>query len=268
MEPWLETFFMLWSVVFPVLGIICPPLVLLLWKFLVPAVARRLTWARFGKANILAIADDSGRVELVVSRQALGEGVLETSRGWRLLPRPYFKKIIELMKKNPKKGTLEAFDPSKLEEAENIVLKKFTLAGLGKPFWLGYSGKAPLMSPIALATLQQSKDDPIKEGKLNFIQNFKKYIDEKLPKQYAQGMTKILEQLTTVIKAQTLTLIDPTLIKQVIAKTYNQSQLDALATNREIRGMKRAGRQFMPFIFGTAVILGIIAIVVIVMVLK
>lgn len=268
MEPWLETFFMLWEVVFPILGIFCPAFLIAFWRCVVPSVARRLTWARFGKATVLAIADDDGWVELVVSRKSLGEGVLETSRGWRLLPRPYFKKIIALMKKKPKKGSLEASDPVKLEQAENIVLRRFSLRGLGKPFWYGYAGKAPLMSPKALSELQRSKEEPLKEQKLNFIQKVKKYIDEKLPREYAEEMTNILDQLRDVIKARTLTLVDPTLIKQVISKTYNQSQLDALATNREMRGMKRAGKQFMPFILGGAIIVAIVAMVIIVMVLK
>ena len=71
-------------------------------------------------------------------------------------------------------------------------------------------------------------------------------------------LASMLKSLKEGLAFKSLTVIDPTKIKEVIPKMFTPSQLDALATNREQRGMKRAGKQYTGLILGIGLILAIL----------
>jgi len=260
MDPALEIFWMLWMLVLPILGISLSILVPVVWFFIVPRVARMLTWARFKNVSIHAIADDSGFAELVTTKVELPEGVVKTDRGWRFLPRPIWKSLKPKTKK--KKG--DAVSEKDLSVAERFALRKFTLKGMGKPFWLGYAGMVNAMNPSTLAVLQQGSE-PSDNPAVHFG-NIQSYIDG-LPKKLLwnnmelhpqKDLTKLLNDLHERVKTVPYTVLDPRAIKEVLPEMTPPSLMEAIETYSEMVGMEERGRHLTPLIIGGALIVGIL----------
>jgi len=237
----------------PILAITLTIIVPIFWFFIVPKVARMLTWCRFKNVSIHAIADDSGFVEFVPTNVELAEGVVRTKRGWRFLPRPIWKPL------NPTEKRDE-----KLEEAEKVVLRKYVLKGLGKPFWFGYAGMVAATNPAALASIQQEQPNPIKR-KIIF-KNLETYISS-LPKQFLwnnqtihiqKELGKIVKQLHDYIKARPLTLIDPRAVKEILPETTPPSLMEAIETYSEMVGMEQKGKEYGKLILGGTLIIGLV----------
>lgn len=261
MDPILQIFFILWMFVLPILGIITPILSLVIWFFIVPKLARKLTGARFRNVSIHAIADDSGYVELVTTDVELPEGVVKTKKGWRFLPRPIYKLLTRKKKKN-----YEA-----LEGAENIALRKYVLKGLGKPFWFDYAGIVASTNPATLAVLQQNQNPSNPQVHFNKIEN---YI-ESLPKEFPwknqifhirKDLKKMLEEIREHLKSKPITTLDPRAMKEILPELTPPSLMDAIEMYSEMVGREERGTQYgkiigVGLIFGV-IIFGIIAIMV------
>jgi len=146
---------------------------------------------------------------------------------------------------------------------------------MGKPVWFGYAGKVASMNPATLAALQQIRDK--KRNATEHLHKLRNYVN-RLPRQLVVGnsswnlrndLTTMLNELENYLHFKPLTIIDPTRIKEILPRMFTPSQLDALATNRELKGLKRAGRQYTPLILGSGLIIGLVIIAIIaIMMLK
>lgn len=262
MNP-MQIFFILWFWVLPILGITTPTLALIVWFFIIPKIAKMLTWARFKNVSIHAIADDSGYVELVPTKVELAEGVVKTKRGWRILPRPIWKKT--------NKGRGKQTPITDQEIAERLALKKYVLRDLGKPFWFGYAGLCAAVNPATLAILQQN---PISSSNPDIHFNEIRTYVETLPEQFMwnnqtihirKDLTEKLNKLHEGIKVTPLKYIDPRAIKEILPELTPPSLMDAIEAYGELVGLKEGGKKHTTLIIGGAIlaiilILGIVAI--------
>lgn len=237
----MEILFLLWFFVLPILGILFPIFAGIFWFLVVPGIAKMLTWSRFKNVSIHLVGDDSGYAEFVATKEELPEGIVRTKKGWHFLPSPIYSNL------GKSKG---------LKRAEQIGLKKYILKGLGKPIWLDYAGKITSMNIGTLAAMQQNKNQL----------DLKWYFDEMTkiiadtPKVFRKELSNKLKALEEATKAEALTLINIAQIKSAVPKMYPSSLIDALAINREMKGMKRRGKEMMPLILGGAIIIGLVAI--------
>lgn len=252
----MQVFFVLWFLILPILGILTPIFTVIFWVFIVPKVAKMLTWARFRSVSVHAIADDSGYVELVTTDVELPEGVVRTKRGWRFLPRPIWKPL-KKRKKNPFTKREVA-----LEGAEKLALKKYVLKGLGKPFFLGYAGMVAAMNPATVAALQQTTKNPI-----NLTLHFNKIYEfaNDMPKHFRRPLTKMLDELKSYSIAKPLTLIDPRAVKEILPEMTPPSLMEAIETYSEMVGMEEKGKQYGRLIIGGALIIGLVVLGVVAM---
>lgn len=247
----MDIFFILWFFVLPMLGIAWSIIAPVFWFFIVPRVARMLTWKRFSKCSFHMVADDTGYVKLLPTLEELPEGVVRTERGWRFLPRR------------------SRMTTNKNQHLVNIGLRKFVWGDMGKPLWYGYAGKVGSLNPSMLALLHESKGGSNPNPKTTLVE-LERYVS-KLPKvltrergrktetwNLKEDLIKMLISLKEELAFEPLTLIDPTRIKEVIPKMFTPSQIDALATYSEMIGMKKAGKQFTPLILGAGLIVGLL----------
>ena len=249
-----DIFFIIWVWVLPALAIMLSVLVPLVWVFIVPKVSKKLMWARFRNSSILAIADDTGWAELVVTAKSLPEGILETkTRGWRFMPRLRWKK-----KADANVSDDEAERLRKEEFAENLASRKYILKDLGKPFWFGYDGKTALVNPPTLAALQLN---PVKSvgNPEGFLTNLREFAKTQ-PVNVYESMNKLIDELHENLakKQSSLTILDPKVMKAVIPTMFTPSQIDALAANREMYGMLKKGHEYGKLIIGGALIIGLV----------
>jgi hypothetical protein len=261
----MQLFFILWMLVLPCLAIVGIIVVPVFWFFVVPRIARKLTWQRFKKGSYHMLADDTGYAYLAFTDEELPEGVVHTKYGFRFLPRPH--KAI---------GNPHSHEE---EQAESIVLRKYVWRDMGKPIWFGYAGKVGAMNPATLAALQQSQSKrPISQADkiLEDLEAYAKKLPKTLTIQRLLGKVEtlnlradllgMLKKLKTEINVLPYTIIDPTRIKEIIPNMWTPSQLDALATNREMKGMKKAGKQHAGLILGGALIIGLVIIAILLIV--
>jgi len=250
LNPNIDILFFIWFFVLPALAIIFLILAPIFWFFIVPKIARTITWARLKKCITILLADDMGWVQLVFSKEHLPEGVVETTRSegdWRFLPRPKWKSLKS--KSNPG-------DTASVEE---IILKKFTWKDLGKPFWIGYAGKVALMNPATLAGMEQTNES-LFEVQLKKMQD---YILS-LPESTRQTLLTLMGELKESLKVKPITLVDPRKIKEVVPQMYTPSQVEAIAVNRELKGMKKRGKEYGKLVIGLAAIIGLVILGIIV----
>ena len=246
MDP-ISIIFILWFYILPVIGILAVILGPIIWFFIVPPVARRLTWGRFGSSNAVLLADDSGHAELIVTRHRLPEGVLLWKEGrkrfWALLPRTG-------------KGKTE--DETRLKE---ILTSKFILKDWGKPIWIGYKGKPALVNPLtlALATSNPGGNAPLKTIEQN-LDTLQKYAEDELAKKDYERIKEIIEKIREEIvnATKTVKVLNPTLIRTLIPQNYQASQLKAIANVSEDIGREEAGRDYIRMGMGFSLIVAIL----------
>lgn len=247
--------FTVWMYVLPVIGILSIIFVPIFWFFIVPKIARTLTWKKFSKCSFHFIGDDTGFAYLVPTTEELPEGVVKTKYGYRFLPRP----ILHNEKSNPNDKVLE-----------QLMLRRFVWKDMGKPIWFGYAGKVAAVNPVTLALVESEKKkktrNPVNKV-LRELEVYVKSLPETLTVQDKHSVRTINPQkelkekiklLKTALNYKPLTILDPTKIKEILPKMWTPSQIDALATNREWRGIKRAGKQYTPLIIGLGTIMAIL----------
>lgn len=244
MDPGMQIFYIVWMFVLPIVAVTLITLIPVFWFFVVPKLARKMTWWRFRNVSIHAVGDDAGYVELVATKEYLPEGIELTKRGWHFLPRPIYEK-----------GNPIAVDLDQ-EKIEKLGLRKYTLKDLGKPFWYDYAGKITSTNPGVLAALQQTKQ----LFKIDrYVADIQKFVND-LPEHFKKPLNEKLKSLKKATRAQPITHIDIEKIKQIVPKMYPPSLIDALAANRELKGMKKAGKQYGGLILGGALIIGLVII--------
>jgi hypothetical protein len=223
----IPVFWIIWTIILPLAAILLFILIPLVYFLVFPSLARKLIRWRFQNVIICGLANDAGSFMLVPSKDYLPEGCVETAHDeWRLLPRAVYKKGRGLVR------------------YQDVILRKFNLKGLGKPIWMGYAGKVPLMNPTTLAGLQQK---PIDEKALEpYFQNLRAYA-EKLPKDHKEAMLKAIDELYLRAKMKPITLVDPSTLKELIPRMYTISQVKSIAQNRYLKGLKAAGSQIMKY---------------------
>lgn len=255
MDP-MQIVYILWFWVFPPLGILLMVFFPLFWKLIVPALARRLTWARFGSSDIIAMSDDAGWSEIIVSRRGIPEGILETREGkekaYRFLPRPRWE---------------EEEKPATDRAAQDIILRKSILKGLGKPFWYGYTGKIGLVNPSTAAILDTIGGNP------SPVEKYLVRLDSLIltaPEDLKVGLTQVVNGLKMSLKAKSVDYVDPRkAIKENLPQMYTPSQIAALAANRERYGMVKKGREIGKLVLGGSIIIGLVIVaILLVMMLK
>jgi len=203
---------------------------------------------------------------LVADNRRVAEGVVKTKKGYRFLPRATYKK--KNREKNP-------YTPEDLDEVERRVLRKFIWRDMGKPIWLGYVGKVAAVNPTTLASLQQPKNsNSLNKQSIQkadqILGKVKTFLNEQaLTKQVRRSLDNLFKQLQAVIHVEEVTYIDATKIKEVVPQMYTPSQLDALATNRELKGMKRVGKDIGKLVLGGGLIMGLVIVaILLVMMMK
>lgn len=281
MDPF-EIFMLVWMFVLPMLAIIFGTLLFLGYFILMPSVSKRLMWARWRDKSIFVIGDDMGWADIVVADEELPEGVCSTKRaGYRFLPRPRTQssstdprfRITEDMTETEVKALWERQlkedqDLMDLEsQYDPMILKKYMLRGLGKPMWFGYLGKVGVLNPQTLASISGIKvtgtnpHNPINFGAIkSWIQGLPKNV-EKNEKTRILNMLEEAESYKHEVRKD-LYICDPTEIKRVIPRKYTPSQIEAVGTNRELKGMKKMGKQMGQYIIFLGVIVVIVVIII------
>ena len=212
----MDILYMLWFIILPVIGILFPTFALIFWFFIVPGLAKKLTWNRFRNVEAHLVGDDSGYAEFVFTKERIPEGAARTKRGWHFLPQPIYQ--------NPGKT-------DELIQAERIALKKYILKDFGKPFLIDYAGKITSMNLGTLAALQQTE----KQVDIKWYFDEMEKIIADTPKHFRKELSKKLKALQQATDAEPLTNIDIGTIKEAVPKMYPPSLIDALAINREMK---------------------------------
>jgi len=250
-----EIFWLIWLLVLPILGILFCVFAPVFWFFIVPKVARMLTWKRFQKVSFRFICDDQGYSYLIPSSpNIIPEGVVKTKNfGYRLLPRA-------------------SGNPDTDVTSQRALLKKYIWADMGKPILFGHAGKVGDFSPATLAVLEQKQgNDPIgkPEPVLNRISEYVKTLPKTLTVKafgrdrtfnLRQDLTSMLKSLRDEINIKEVTLFDPSLAKSLIGDNYTPTQLAALASESEMVGLKMRGKEYGRLILGAGLIIGLVVL--------
>lgn len=241
----IELFFLVWMWLLPMVAIACLILVPTVWFFIFPKISKKLMWARFRNSSILALADDSGWVELVVTDKIIPEGIVETKKhGWFFLPRPRWSKEVKHVSQ---------------VLVERMAATKYMLKDLGKPFWFAYSGKVLLVNPKTLASITKSGKGDNPAGQFQSLLDYAKT----LPPHLSEPLVKLVEDLKAAVETKPLTILQPQKIKEIVASMHTPSQIEALATNREQYGMLKRGHEYGKLIIGAGLIIGLVIIAIV-----
>ena len=240
----MDLLFLLWFYILPPLAMILLIVGVIGWFFLMPGASKLLFWARFQNVILHFIADASGLLEIVKTKERVPEGVELTNRGWRFLPQPL------ISRENPGELTDDEKD------AERITLKPHILKTVGKPVFLDYAGKVTSMSFTTLAALQQRKNTIDLNWRVEELEDF----GNMLPKGVKKDFTKKVKELQRRVNAKPLTPVNPEAIREIIPDQYSPTQIEALAENRYQKGMRKSRRDLWPLILGGAIIIGVVII--------
>lgn len=194
----------------------------------VPPVARELMECQAKKQVPAIICHDSGRSYLVRIEERMAEGVVITSQGkYKLLPQSI--DITEALeeKTDPKEKKQQASTNDEDKKKSRLgfdiygwISHRSILAGLGLPFYLGYSGILCLLNPECMALYQA--------GEL-FVPT------EQHPTPTKEDLDK-----DGKVKPKPLMWLDPTKLKNIINKRFSTSQIDAILIDVDRRA--RLGR--------------------------
>lgn len=242
-------FWIIWMLVLPVLGFLAIVFGPVFWFFIVPKVSRMITWNRFRNVAYHLLGGDSGYAYLLATKDRLPEAVEETKEGYRFLPHAIWRgtKISDLDER----------------DAEQLARRTYIWKDVGKPIYFGYLGEVPSVNPATLAALEEHPNNPSRA--IARLTEIMAYVDAEVPKGFAEALNKKLSGLNRILHSKPITRVDPKTLREVLPQMFTADQLDAVATNRELRGMKRAGKQYTGLIVGGGIlavilILGILAI--------
>jgi hypothetical protein len=253
-----DILYIIWMWVLPALGMMFTVLVPIIWVFIIPKISKKLMWARFRNSSIIAMADDSGWAELVVTTKTLPEGIHQTKEhGWRFMLRPRWKKPLG---DNPTEDQIKRRERE--EQVEQLASRKYVLKDLGKPFWYGYDGKVTLVNPPTLAALQQSSSH-IGNPTIYFAK-IEEFVKRECPEHIATPLKGLVEELKENLEreAHKITILDPKIIKEVLPLMNTPSQIGALAANRERYGELKRGHDYGKLALVAIVVLGMVAVVI------
>jgi len=180
-----DILYLVWMWLLPALAVMWSVLVPVVWFFIVPKISKRLMWARFKNANIIAMADDSGYVDLMVTTKNLPEGLHHVEkRGW-------FYQCRAMQTEKPKDENTKLI--------EQIVTRKYILKDLGKPIWFCYAGKATLFNPQSLALLEGDSQEKVasstKKVKILDLKNLASVIDQMVTPSQSDALATYSEMI-------------------------------------------------------------------------
>jgi len=219
MDLWLQLFFLIG---FPTLFV----LTLVVWAidhiFLTPQESKIIKKAKRKKKPVVPVAFDNGQVEFKVVKEIGDEGYIKTEDGWiGFLPRPITS------------------NPSEEAAKVNPILSRvFFLKDAKVPFLTGYSGKAVLTNPQALALLEYGEKKKLK-----------------LP--FKLGDKNVEINIFWPVDLRT--------IKSMFAKSWNQAQVRASEVKSELVGLMK-GKKFFGaegmkyFVLPLTLIMGVIVV--------
>jgi len=202
--------------------------------WLTPKEAKILKKATRKKKPLIVAAFDNGQCGFKIAKEIGDEGYIKTEDKWvGFLPRP-----------------ISEGNPGEDEKAANpLITRVFTLENAKIPFLVGYSGKAVLTNPQALAIIEHAEqtEQPIK-----------------IPLSIKKGGKKLSVNIFWPINL--------TAIKKVFPKSWNQAQVRALEKQSELTGIKKGekyyGREGLKyFVLPGMIIIAIIVLSIIFLVL-
>ena len=226
----------LWFYILPFVGvvmlIVTPVFFFLLWfRYLTP-IAKKINRYVRKKMAIAAITFDTGKTVLCGLIERRGEGVVITDYGrYKILPR------MPVVKKEEKDSLTELYS--------DLVLKRSILEGTNSPFFIGYSGKICLLNPDTLALAEMTEHQSLKEGEVVFE---------------GEGAEENREGEE---KPRSLLLLDPRKIKELVTKSFSESQM--LAIIRDTEEIMRASMGLRRFTVPIAVIIVIVLLLMVAM---
>jgi len=202
----------------------------------------------------IQVVHDSGRRQLKMIREKKG-GLIITNEGrYKLLPMFTAKRdSSQLEFDNP----VEA-NPTETKKVESLRQiyedyyldystwnsKRSQLVGLNMPFFVGYSGKACLLNPEALALYEAAEMSVNIEGKMSFNPN-------ELKGEELKGKPSARNAV------QPLMPLDPRVIKEIINEGFDETQIAAIQTDSEMLGQLGRG-------YGKLIPIAVILIIVVV----
>jgi len=173
--------------------------------WLTPKEAKAVKTAARKKKPLIVAAFDNGRCSFKVAKEIGDEGYIKTEDKWvGFLPRP-------IAEGNPGNKDEETANP--------LITRVFTLENAKVPFLVGYSGKAVLTNPQALAIMEHAEETK-------------------------QKATLPLELKGKKLLADIFWPINLTAIKKVFPKSWNQAQVRALEKQSELTGIKKGEKYF------------------------
>ena len=198
MDLWLELLFL---VGFPLILVVTNLIWIIDHVWLTPQESKIIKRAKRKKKPVVPVAFDNGQCEFKIADEIGDEGYVKTEDKWvGFLPRPV------------------AGNPG--EEAEGLnplISRVFTLKDAKVPFLVGYSGKAILTNPQALAMLEYAEAKKLKLP-IN-LQKKQRFIDVFWP-------------------------VNLRNLKNVFPKSWNQAQVRASEVKSELTGMLKGKKYF------------------------
>lgn len=281
-----------WYRILPIVGFtfLCASFLIPYWWFKrVPEISRMLEMASRLKLIPAIIAHDTGRAALTLLREYLGEGIVRTLDGERYKILPHFAPLFTPKKKkkplikelkmpsgdvvpldseldedsDDKEAELELF----MKEYRDLVGKRTILTGLDMPIFFGYSGKACLLNPEALA-LYEAGQMGIRtpDGKFSYLKPHESE-DVGSAELWTRDTKRIGNPSSGVrTMLQPLLLLDPRKISDLVGREFGVTQIQAIATDSEQigrYGRPSLGRFAIPIIF--LIILVIVGVLIFVM---
>lgn len=201
MPLWLQLFFLI-GIPLILVAVIAAWIIDYFW--LTPKEAKAVKKATRKKKPLIPVAFDNGRIEFKVAKEIGDEGYVKTEDGWvGFLPRP-----------------ISGGNPGKNEEKANpLITRVFTLQDAKIPCLFGYSGKAVLTNPHALAIMEHALK---LKGKV------------RLPFEIAKEK----------VFANIFWPVSLTAIKKLFPKSWNQAQVRALEQKSELTGIFKGKKYF------------------------
>ena len=254
------------DIVIPLIGWISlfaiPTVIPLVYYKVFPKTARTFIAAKRKNLIPAYIVHDSGRAVITLVNERMGGGICVSEKKDRYKILPKFVEEEEVTAEDeatafPKEAQNEEGEdtesteksagsqPMTLKRAVRTfgdwVTKRSHLVGLGKPMFVGYSGKACLLNPLALALWEAGKMK-IRNEDHKFIRKKVKDKDDKIP------------QIQDLV--QPLMLLDPRSVKAVISHAFDEAQIAAMCADSEAIG--RMGRGLPKWVLPVGIILIVI----------